>query len=100
MLAENADDAVLQISILGDISYASPRVTTTFGYAANILVGRNILGLVFEEDRKAVVEAISRAGGHGLETSVIVAAMHRWAGYGASRARNAGIRQPVSPCLH
>jgi PAS domain S-box-containing protein len=71
MLAENADDAVLQVSILGDISYASPRVTTTLGYAAKTLVGRNILSLVFEDDRKAVVEAISRAGRHGLETSVI-----------------------------
>jgi len=70
MLAENADDAVLQISILGDVSYASPRVTTTLGYAAKTLVGRNILSLVFEDDRKAVVEAISRAGRHGLETSV------------------------------
>jgi len=66
--ASGSEGVVLQISILGDISYASPRVTTTLGYAAKTLIGRNILALVFEDDRKAVVEAISRAGRHGLES--------------------------------
>jgi diguanylate cyclase (GGDEF)-like protein/PAS domain S-box-containing protein len=71
MLAENADDVVLQISISGDISYASPRVTTTLGYMANALVGQNILSFVFDDDRQALVEAMSQAGWHGIGTWVI-----------------------------
>ena len=71
MLAENADDVVLQISPSGEIRYVSPRVEKTLGFASKVLLGCVIFDLIREEDRLAVVQAISNARAHVAETSVI-----------------------------
>ena len=67
LLAENATDAVFLMDSEWVIQWASPTVSTQFGYERDELLGRHRLDFVHFEDRRNVVENQLRAVSGQLE---------------------------------
>jgi PAS domain S-box-containing protein len=58
LLAENANDLILQNDPAGVLTYISPAVTRVFGYAPEELIGRMILELIHPDDAPSVQAVI------------------------------------------
>ena len=60
-LIENAPDIITLLDATGTIQYLSPSAAGTLGYAANELVGKNVLPFVHQDDMAEVRTILDRA---------------------------------------
>lgn len=72
MLADNATDAVLKISLEGICSYASPSVTTLFGIPAEMLIGESLLERFHPDDERETLNAFTEIA-EGRRDNIILA---------------------------
>lgn len=52
LLIENIKDVIYSYDESGDITYVSPNAIQLFGYSSSELIGRNIMELVYKDDRE------------------------------------------------
>ncbi|CAB3739080.1 sensor domain-containing diguanylate cyclase [Paraburkholderia rhynchosiae] len=69
-LAEHSEEVVVQLSAEGLFQYVSPRATSVLGYPPEILLGRQILGFVHEDDRHQLKSTIAEASASSAAESV------------------------------
>ncbi|MFZ4398978.1 MAG: PAS domain S-box protein [Bacteroidales bacterium] len=60
MLVESINDVIYEISVEGIIKYVSPSVKRVLGYAADEVIGTNIIDFIYEEDKSMIYERISK----------------------------------------
>jgi PAS domain S-box-containing protein len=60
LLAENASDLIMHSDVKGQVTYVSPSILPTTGYAPEALVGTNILDWIAPEDVPGVQAAVAK----------------------------------------
>lgn len=97
MLAANATDAVMRMTIEGACLYASPSASEVFGVSASALVGRSLPALIVPADRAAVSASLARLASGESARALVTWRQRR--GSGAVRWLEASsrlMRDPVT----
>ena len=90
ILAANATDAVVRMTLDGACLYASPSASEVFGVPASTLVGRSLPALVVPADRPAVAASLARLAGGERARELVTCRQRR--GRGAVRWLEASSR--------
>ncbi|WP_051377441.1 sensor domain-containing diguanylate cyclase [Paraburkholderia dilworthii] len=69
-LTEHSEEIVMQLSAEGLLQYVSPRATSVLGYQPQILLRRQILDFVHEDDRHQLKSTITKASASSADESV------------------------------